>query len=317
MKKKAQKYIKESSPYLKVVEYLKSIHLKEIEVSFYNVLTIYIEKIKKDDIFERANGVAFNFTLAIFPAIIFFFTLIPYLSNYISVFQVDLRFEIMGFMEEILPESMYEVAASTIFDIISNQRGGLLTFGFVFALFMATNGMLSLMTSFNRCYKTNEKRGYIKTRLIATALTIILALVLITAVIFLGVGQLLLSQMQGILAENYSLYLVVLLRYLIVFLIFFITISFIFHYAPAVSDRWRFFSIGSLISALGCILISFAFSYYISTFSTYNRVYGSIGALMGMMIWFYLLSVVLLLGFELNASIDKAKFNYLQQQLVE
>lgn len=314
---KTQKFILDSRPYNKVIEYLKSIHLTKENVSLYTILSIFFTKVNKDDIFERANGVAFNFTLAIFPAIIFLFTLIPFLSNFNFVSQVDLRFEIMEFMEEVMPESMYEVAASTIVDIISKQRGGLLTFGFLFAFFMATNGMLSLMTAFNRCYKTSDKRGYLKTRLVATILTIILALVLIIAIIFLGVGQIALHYMEGILRGNYILYLLILLRYVILFLIFYVAISFIYHYAPAITIRWRFFSIGSLLAAFLCILISFAFSYYISTFSTYNRLYGSIGALMGLMIWFYLLSIALLLGFELNASIDKARIDVLQQKIID
>ncbi|CAN5544149.1 YihY/virulence factor BrkB family protein [soil metagenome] len=316
MKDRAHKYLKESRHYNRFVEYLKSSHLGKGEISLYSLANIFIEKVHKDDIFERANGVAFNFTLAIFPAIIFLFTLIPYLSNFIAISHVDLQLEIMAFMEEIMPDNMYETAASTIYDIISIQRGGLLTFGFFFAIFMATNGMLSLMHSFNRCYKTNEKRGFIKTRLMATILTIILSLILITAVVILGVGQLALHYMESFLAENYILYLFILLRYAIVFLIFYVGISLIYHYAPAIHTRWRFFSIGSLLATTLCILISFGFSYYITTFATYNRIYGSIGALMGLMIWFYLISIALLLGFELNASIDKAKAQVLQKQVV-
>ncbi|MDQ3536074.1 MAG: YihY/virulence factor BrkB family protein [Bacteroidota bacterium] len=314
---KTQKYILESRPYNKVIEYLKNVHLTRENVSLYSILKIFVTKVDKDDIFERANGVAFNFTLAIFPAIIFLFTLIPFLSNFTYVSQVDLRFEIMEFMEELMPESMYEVAASTIVDIISKQRGGLLTFGFLFAFFMATNGMLSLMTAFNRCYKTSDKRGYLKTRLVATLLTIVLAFVLITAIIILGVGQIAIHYIEGFLTGNLILYSLILLRYVILFLMFFMTISCIFHYAPAVTIRWRFFSVGSLLAAFLCILISFAFSYYISTFSTYNKLYGSIGALMGLMIWFYLISIALLLGFELNASIDKARIDYIQQKTIE
>ncbi|MDQ3393500.1 MAG: YihY/virulence factor BrkB family protein [Bacteroidota bacterium] len=314
---KTQKYIVQSKPYVKAVAYLKNIHFTKEGVSLYSILKIFVHKVDKDDVFERANGVAFNFTLAIFPAIIFLFTLIPFLSNFTDVSKVDIRFEIMEFMEEVMPESMYDVAASTIVDIISKQRGGLLTFGFLFAFFMATNGMLSLMNAFNRCYKTSDKRGYIKTRLMASLLTVVLSFVLITAVIVLGIGQLFLNYIQGYLAGNYIIYLLLLLRYVILFLIFYVTISFIFHYAPAVTFRWRFFSVGSIMAALLCILVSFAFSYYISTFSTYNKLYGSIGALMGLMIWFYLISVALLLGFELNASIDKARIDFLQDRIVE
>ncbi len=300
--------------YIRSIALLRLIKLKDVPVSLYSVLRLYFHNIKRDDIFERANGVAFNFTLAIFPAIIFLFTMVPFISRFIAISDLDWQIQIMEFMHDVMPPSMYEAAASTIVDIISKQRGGLLTFGFIFAFFMATNGMLSLMQAFNRCYKTAERRGFLKTRLIATGLTVMLAFVLISAVGLLVVGQILLNHLIDIafLTDDFTFFVIISLRFVIVFLIFYLAISFIYYFAPAVTDRWHFFSYGSFMAAILSIIISFGFSFYITNFSTYNKVYGSIGALMGLMIWFYLLSIVMLLGFELNATIEKAKKNYLQ-----
>src|SRR5437868_10691056 len=155
--------------------WLKRIKFKNHDnISLYKFLKIFLYNISEDEIMDRANGVAFNFILAIFPAIIFLFTLIPYVTNYFP----DINKEsIMEFFGDLMPTSMYDVASTTILDIVSNQRGGLLTFGFVLALFLSTNGMMALMRAFNACYKTIENRNGVKTRLIATGLTVTMTIV--------------------------------------------------------------------------------------------------------------------------------------------
>ncbi|MFI5205185.1 MAG: YihY/virulence factor BrkB family protein, partial [Flavobacteriales bacterium] len=134
-------------------------------VSLYKIVKLFFRDLTENEIVSRANGVAFSFILAIFPAIIFLFTLIPYITQYIPEVNTE---SIMEFLADMMPTSMYDVISSTVHDIISNQRGGLLTLGFIFSLYLATNGMMSLMSAFNACYKTNDKRGGLKMRLIAT-----------------------------------------------------------------------------------------------------------------------------------------------------
>ncbi|HMQ00069.1 MAG TPA: YihY/virulence factor BrkB family protein, partial [Cyclobacteriaceae bacterium] len=137
---------------------------------------------QKHEILERANAVTFNFTLAIFPAIIFLFTLMPYVSSIIPQVSAE---SIMSLFHDIMPESMYEVAASTVEDMLSNTRGSLLTFGFLFSLYLSTNGMMALMTAFNAIYMTRENRSTWRMRLVATGLTFILAFVLVLAIVLL------------------------------------------------------------------------------------------------------------------------------------
>jgi len=165
------------------------------DVSLYRIVKRFLHNLQDDEIMDRANGVAFNFILAIFPAIIFLFTLIPYVTVYFPEINRD---SIMGFLQDLaesglMPHSMYETASTTILDIVSNQRGGLLTFGFLFALILSPNGMMALMRAFNACYKTIENRSGVKTRLIATGLTINMTIVLFLTVLLLIVGQLLIE----------------------------------------------------------------------------------------------------------------------------
>ncbi|MEZ4973214.1 MAG: YihY/virulence factor BrkB family protein [Cyclobacteriaceae bacterium] len=276
-------------------------------ISLYRFIKVFIANIQKDDLVNRANGVAYNFILAIFPAIIFLFTLTPYVAQYFP--QVN-RNSIMEFMGEMMPPSMYEVVSSTILDIINNQRGGLLTFGFIFALYLSTNGMMALMRAFNACYQTVERRSAIRMRITATGLTFMLAIVLIMAVALLIIGQLVidyvaenLTEFSNLNFDQYTIYMFLGLRFLVIFIVFFVAISFIYYFGPAVHYNWSFFSIGSFLATLGSLGISYGFSYYITNFGTYNKVYGSIGVLIALMIWVQLITIVLLFGYEINASL--------------
>lgn len=295
-----------------IIIWMRQIKFKKWDnVSLYKIIKLFIRDLTQNEILIRANGVAFSFILAIFPAIIFLFTLIPYVTQYIP--EVNTQ-SIMEFMSGIMPASMYDVVSSTIQDIVSNQRGGLLTMGFVFALYMATNGMMSLMNAFNACYKTNDKRGGLKTRLIATGLTIHLAFVLVLAVVLLVVGQFVLDYILLNLSElealkgidKFTVYLLFALRFIVVFIVFFLAVSTIYYFGPAIHYNWRFFSIGSFLATIFILAVSYGFSYYITNFGTYNKVYGSIGVLIALMVWVQLVTVVLLVGYEVNASIHDA-----------
>lgn len=291
-----------------VRSWMKSVKFKRHHnISLYRFIKVFIANIQKDDLVNRANGVAYNFILAIFPAIIFLFTLTPYVAQFFP--QVN-RNSIMEFMGEMMPPSMYEVVSSTVLDIINNQRGGLLTFGFIFALYLSTNGMMALMRAFNACYQTVERRSAIRMRITATGLTFMLALVLIMAVALLIIGQLLidyvaenLTEFSNLNFDQYTIYMFLGLRFLVIFIVFFIAISFIYYFGPAVHYNWSFFSIGSFLATLGSLGISYGFSYYITNFGTYNKVYGSIGVLIALMIWVQLITIVLLFGYEINASL--------------
>ena len=305
---KIRKLILRFPSLLLVRSWMKQVKFKRYDnLSLYRFAKIFLHNLQKDELMSRANSVAYNFMLAIFPAIIFLFTLTPYVARYFP--EVN-RQSIMDFMGTMLPPSMYEVVSSTILDIVSNQRGGLLTFGFLFALYLSTNGMMALMRAFNACYQTVERRSAIRMRITATGLTFMLASVLILAVILLVVGQIVIDYTtQNLTAfsnfdfNNYTIYLILALRFIVIFIVFFIAISFIYYFGPAVHYNWDFFSIGSLLATLGTLGISYGFSYYITHFGTYNKVYGSIGVLLALMVWVQFITVILLFGYEINASI--------------
>ncbi len=287
--------------------WLKKIKFKRYgDLSLYKFFKIFLHNIEEDEIMDRSNGVAFNFILAIFPTIIFLFTLIPYISDYFPTISQQ---NIMEFMRSLLPPSMFGEVSGTIEDIVKNQRGSLLTFGFIFAVYLATNGMLALMRAFNSCYRTIEKRGMLRMRLTAFGLTIILSVALFVAVTLLVVGQIAIDHFAenahkfNINLDDYTIYILLLLRFLVIFILFFIVISCIYYFGPSVHYNWSFFSIGSVLATFAGLAISYGFSYYITNFGAYNKIYGSIGALIALMVWMDLLTLVLLFGYEVNASL--------------
>lgn len=285
------------------IHFLKKRQHKKSGTSYFMIYRIFMDEMKTNHIMERSNNIAFQFTLAIFPAIIFLFTLIPELP-------IDnLTEEVMNLLKETMPRSIYSEAESTIADILSKSRGGLLSFGFLAALYFATNGTSALMDAFNKTYRTKESRGFVKSKLVAISLTFLLAFVLFTSIVLLIVAQQVLNFIQelGLINDDLIIYSFIALRFLVIFFLFQVAISVIYYLAPAVEEKWHFFNAGSVLATALCLAISFGFSFYINNFGTYNKLYGSIGALIALMIWFSILSLFLIVGFELNVSLARAK----------
>ena len=273
-------------------------------IAFYDVFLFFIKGIQKGSITQRASSLSFNFFLALFPAIIFFFTLIPYLP--INDFQTTL----FGILQSVLPENAFETVKSTISDILTNKRSGLLSAGFLMTLYFATNGVNAVIDAFNKSYHTTENRPWIKQRLISVFLVIILAVLLITAIALITVGSFLLNYLveYGILKGEITIYLLFASRWIILLAMLFFGISFLYYFAPAKKKRFRFISAGSSLATFLILITTFGFNFYVTNFSKYNALYGSIGTLIIILMWIYFNAIILLIGFALNASISNAKY---------
>jgi membrane protein len=290
--------------YRRFVKWTKSVVLPGFgTLSIYEVVEALMYEVTEDYLLNKASSLAFNFMLALFPAIIFLFTLIPYIP--IDNFQDAL----LRLLASILPHNAYMALQATIEDIIKNQNVSLLSVGFLSALFFATNGVSTLMQAFNNSSLVIEKRTWFKRRMIAFNLTIIISISLITAIGIMIAGQDLIRFIQSHLASKsqFWVYVITLTRWLIIITIFFTTISLLYRYGPSHKLKWNFMSPGSVLATTLAVLTSLGFTYYINNFSSYNKIYGSIGTLIVVMIWLYINSLILLIGFELNASIDLSK----------
>lgn len=251
----------------------------------------------------RASAMAFSFFLALFPAIIFIFSLLPFLPI------ENLDQLILSQLKTLLPQSAYQLSQETIIDLANNQRGSLLSFGFLLTIVFSANGINTMLEMFNHSVLTRQRRSFFSQWGISLALMFILLLLLIISSTLIIFSEIILQFFteHDIISGNLTLLALEIGRWLITFSFFYFSISFIYFLGSVGDTKWKFFSVGSTITTLLIIIFSLGFAFYVNHFGTYNKFYGSIGTLMVIMLWIYFNSLVLLFGFELNASLAKAK----------
>lgn len=271
-------------------------------IALYDVGVFFWRSIIEGSITTRASAIAFSFFLALFPAIIFLFTLIPYIP--IRNFQAELFL----LLQEFLPPDAFSTVEDTILDILTRQRGDLLSLGFFMALIFSTNGLASMMSAFDASLHTFKRRSWMGQRLIAVMLLFILSVLVTIAIALITGGQFTIEYLvrNGLLKVNITYYLLTFGKWIITIALFFFAFAFLYYFAPAKKTQWRFISPGGTLATVLSILTMIGFSYYITNFGQYNKLYGSIGTLLVILLLFYLMSLILLIGFELNASINEA-----------
>jgi membrane protein len=269
----------------------------------YDVMRFFIKGLYEGYIGSRAASISFNFFLAIFPSLIFLFTIIPFIP--IQHFQQTL----LELIRDLVPKNTYETIRETLEDIVIRPRGGLLSLGFFLTLYFATTGIHSLMEAFNSTVHSIETRSWFRQRLISIMLVLIMSFLLIISIglMTFGTGVLSLVLPEHLLASTIYAAFIQFLKWLVIIFTLFFTISFIYYLAPAKKRSFKFISAGSTLATILVIITTLGFNFYVDNFSRYNVLYGSIGTLMSVLLWIYFNSFSLLIGFELNASILKAK----------
>jgi membrane protein len=271
-------------------------------LSIYDVAIFFWKGLIKGAITTRASSLAFNFFLAFFPSIIVFFTLIPYIPI------EGLQETLMELLGTVLPPSTNEITFQTLEDIINNPRGGLLSIGFILALYFSTNGINSLIEAFNSSYHIREIRPLIQQRILSLGLTILLSVMLIISIGLIIFGTVVINYLVNTeIITTSAADLIIYGKWIVMLSMLFFGISILFYLGPALKSKWKLFSPGSIFATIFIIITSIGFNYYIQNFSQYNKIYGSIGTLMIILLWMYFNSIILLTGFELNVSILNAK----------
>ena len=265
-------------------------------VPLYDVALFFWRSIVNGSITTRASAIAFSFFIAFFP------TLIPYIR--IPNFQS----EVLLLIEQLVPTGTYETIDETVTDIVTQPRGGLLSFGFFMALIFSTNGIASMMSAFDATIHSIYRRTWLSQRLAATVLLFILLVLLTVAVALLTGGQEFIDYLnrKEILQDKITVYIFTAGKWIITISLFFFAYSFLYYMAPAKRTKWRFISAGGTLATLMSIITLAGFAFYIKHFSKYNELYGSIGTLLIILLLMYVMSLILLIGFELNASIYQA-----------
>lgn len=269
-------------------------------ISIWNVGEFLFREVKKDDPFMRANAVAFSFFLSLFPAIITLFTLLPYLPIY-EVFSSTLQDTIRG----IMPGTAGDWLVSFLNDIATRERRGLLSFSTLLALYFSTSGTATLMYSFEKDIpQVFKNRHPLIKRWIALWLTVILAALVVISIGLVIAGHHLVGLLtQNVEADWVTTVSVEFLRWLLVVALFYSSISLLYRYGAPTLRRFNFFSTGATVATILALVSSILFSMYINAFGTYNKLYGSIGTIIALMLWLQINAFVIITGYELNTAI--------------
>jgi membrane protein len=271
------------------------------QIPLLDVLKFFMGQVRVIGMTERASAIAFNFVMAIPPAIIFLFTLIPYFP-----ITKDFQEELFSLIRDVIPgEKDNAVLIGFLSDFINRPRNGLLSFGFILSLFFSSNAIMGIMRSFDKNYAGFTKRKGWQKRSVALKITSLLYLFVIVSVLLLVAREAVL-QWLGI-RNPMIIQWIDNLRWGIIVLLYFFCISFIYKHAPSIPKKWRLINPGSVLATGLMLLMTFAFSWWVSNFSQYNQIYGSISTVLIIMILIFVNSLFLLIGFELNVSIQSLR----------
>ncbi|MDZ4794015.1 MAG: YihY/virulence factor BrkB family protein [Bacteroidota bacterium] len=270
-------------------------------IALYDVIKFFFGQVKTVGMTERASSIAYNFFMAIPPAIIFLFTLIPFLP-----ITRQFQEEMYGLIRDVVPgEKDNAVLISFLQDFINKPRNGLLSLGFILSMFFSSNAMMGIMRSFDKNYIGFRKRTELQKRGTALKITLVLFVIVFVSVLLL-ISRGAVLQWLGIesrLVRN----IILNARWAIIVLLFFACISYIYRHAPAVHKKWRLINPGSILATFLMLLLTALFSWWVGRFGNYNQLYGSIGTVLILMILIFINSLILLIGFELNVSITSLK----------
>lgn len=273
------------------------------KINLYQVLRFLFKQLNTLGLYDRASAISFNLIMALPAGFLFLFTIIPYFPKTFKV-----KKQILSIFKDIAPNSStYRFLLDIINDLLS-QHVGIFSFGFILLLFYASNAMTGIIRSFDKSIMQN-KPFFLHQRMRAIRLTIILILLVFASLIVL-IGQ---DQLTTLLREVFDIQRKTILpywntlRWLIIILLLFFGNAFIYKYAPLVKEKWPLASPGALLSTTLMLITTGGFSYWVNNFSSYNKIYGSIGTVLVVMTLVYINALILLIGFELNVSIELLK----------
>lgn len=293
-----------------LVRLLKRVKLPALEgLSLYDLMELYIIGIAKGALTSRASAIAFNFFTAIFPFLLFILFVIPYVP--IEGFKA----EFSAFLESFLPPQTSDFFFTNIFENIDkNERGGLLSSVFVLSILLMANGVSAVFSGFESSYHEQLVRTAFKQYLYSLGVAIILAILVILTVAVFGYFEIYIMKplIDSLSEEGYSengssVGWVRFAKYLFFVLMTYIATATLYYFGTKEGKASKFFSVGAIFTTFMIMLTSFLFGIYINNFSQYNELYGSIGALLILLFYLWLNANILLLGFELNATLHRIK----------
>ena len=293
-----------------LVRVFKQIKLPGLEgLSFYDLLELYITGIVRGALATRASAIAFSFFMALFPFLLFVLIIIPYVPI------EDFKMAFLSFLESFLPPNTSDFFFENIFENIDQtQRGGLLSSVFVLSIVLMANGVNAVFSGFENSYHEQLTRNFLKQYFYALGIALILAFLLIVTIAVLGYFQIYIVkelfdvlENQGYQVESQNVIWTDIAKYAFFVIMVYLATATLYYFGTQEGRHSKFFSVGALFTTLLIILSSYLFGLYIENFGQYNKLYGSIGALLILLFYLWLNANILLLGYELNASLNKLR----------
>lgn len=302
-----------------LVRLLKRIRLPGFEgLSIYDLLEMYIKGIVEGTLSTRASAIAFSLFLALFPLLIFMLTLVPHVIDGLDLNNPRFNTDFPLFLESFLPTATGEYFGEVYQQIKDQKEGGLLSSAFVLSIFLMANGVNSIFGGFENSYHINLTRNFFKQYAYALMVGLVLSILIIVGfVAFVYFDVYVLKYLSEFAARTGGYVLgeddivgVQIARFLFFIILSYLTTATLYYFGTAEGKQAKFFSVGAFMTTLLFILTSYLFGVYVDKFARYNELYGALGGLLILMVYIWLNSNILLLGFELNASLNWLRKNY-------
>ena len=270
-------------------------------ITLYDLLGVYGKGIFEGTFSARASSIAYSFLLALFPFLLFLLNLIPHVP--IEGFQT--RFLI--FVQSLLPPQTGDFFYPIIADIAVNRRTQLLSVVFFLSAFLTTNGVNAIFSAFEYSYHVSINRSFFKQYAVALGVSFLLALVMIISVGIILYGEYIIRDFRSLAIIQSEISYVTYLQYAVFIMMVYTIIAMLYYFGTKKGKDARFLSIGAVITTILFLLTTYFFGIYINNFSNYNEIYGSIGGLLILMVYIWINSNLLLLGFELEVSLQRLR----------
>ena len=296
-----------------LVRLLKSVRFSALEgLSLYDIMEMYIIGIIQGTLSARASSIAFSIFLALFPLLLFLITLVPFVIPYVSIGNENFDAQFLLFLESFLPDATSDYFGEIYQQIKGQKRGGLLSSTFVLSIFLMANGVNAIFGGFETSYHIELTRNFFKSYAYALMVGLILSILLIAgAVAYVYVDLYILEYLsvwaaktRGYdLTENHILGARV-GKFVFFTILSYLTTATLYYFGTTEGKQAKFFSYGALMTTLLFLLTSYLFGVYVEKIARYNELYGALGGLLILMVYIWLNSIILLLGFELNATLN-------------
>ena len=268
-------------------------------LTVWQVLRFFVIAISRGKIADRAAAVCFNLLLAVPPTLIVLISLVPYIPV------ENFNEKLLAYMTDFLPESAALQFSNIYLDLMTREHNTFLSISFILALYYASNSMKSVLDGFERSVLMIKKMSAIRLQFMALGLLFLYTLLMAVAMALISLSDVIIRYLEsfGVINDDVFVVFVSIAKWVVVLLLFNFLVGILYNVGNPGRNRWRWFSPGATFATLGLIVVSLLFAWYVNNFGNYNRIYGSVGTILVVMLWLYFNIIVLLVGFELNASI--------------